>query len=175
VQTSSVDKQLKQYVMRTFAVKQRTLQRWLKAGVVPGLYRTKGGHYRIRTPKGMTPDKLPTFEAVRAATETPRDSFPVYAYFMVAKMQGIPESFVHWFCRLWLNVRDYQHLMRPIWQHERNTGAKVPFHTLEDLKALAKEGARRMREATSSASPSSVGDFLETFQPMGENPLERVQ
>jgi predicted site-specific integrase-resolvase len=36
------NEQLQKYIMRTFAVKQRTLQRWFKAGVVPNVYRTKG-------------------------------------------------------------------------------------------------------------------------------------
>jgi hypothetical protein len=172
------NEQLQKYIMRTFAVKQRTLQRWFKAGVVPNVYRTKGGrgHYRVRMPKGMKADMIHGWELARSAAEmTSKEDFPVFEYFIIARTSGVPESFVHWFCQLRRNVEDYAHLMRPIWQHERNGGTKVPFYTLDELKKLATEGARRMREATSSTSPSSVGAFLETFQPMGENPLDRLQ
>jgi hypothetical protein len=172
VQTSSVDKQLKHYVMRTFAVKQRVLQRWLKAGVVPGAYRTKGRHYRVRAPKGMTADKLPTFEAVRVATETQKNDFPVRAYFAASQLNGIPSSFVHWFCQLRLNVRDYRHFLRQISQLERKDGIKVPFYTLAELRTAAKKGAW---PSATSTSPRDVADFLSSFEPMGANPLEQVQ
>jgi len=168
--------QLQRYIMRTFAVKQRTLQRWFKAGVVPNVYRTKGGrgHYRVRMPKGMKADMIPSWELARSASEmTSKEDFPVFHYFAVGSASGVPETFVHWFCQLRRNVEDYTLLMRPIWQHERNGGTKVPFYTLDELKKLAAKGTRRLREATSSAASSGVAS--ETFQPMGENPLDRLQ
>ncbi len=163
--------QLQKFIMRDFGVKQRTLQRWMKAGVVPNVYRTKGGrgHYRIRMPKGMKVDLLPNWELVRSAAElTTKDEFPAVSYFAVGAQFGVPESFVHWYCQLRVNVRNYQQLMRPIWQHERTTGAKVAFYTLNELRALAKRGSAMLRETTSSRDGS---DFLSSFQPMGENPL----
>jgi hypothetical protein len=33
-------------------VSRRTVQRWCAAGKVPGAYRTKGGHWRVRKPRG---------------------------------------------------------------------------------------------------------------------------
>jgi hypothetical protein len=172
-----VDRELKDYIKNTFRVKTRTLQRWLKAGVVPGVYRTKGGHYRIRSPKGMTPEKLTNFSTSRLLMKQRFDvgELDWLGVAMLGERFGAGPEFVTWALTLERNVRDYTFLMRPIWQHERNTRTKIPFYTLNELKKLATEGARRMREATSSTSPSSVGDFLETFQPMGENPLERVQ
>jgi hypothetical protein len=155
--------QLQRYIMRTFGVKQRTLQKWMKAGVVPNVYRTKGGrgHYRIRMPKGMTADLLPTWELARLAAEmTTKGEFPAFFYFTVGAHSGVPASFVQWYCQLQMNVRNYQQLMRPIWRHERSTGTKVQFYTLKQLKALAKEGARRMREATSGRVDSSFPSSL---------------
>lgn len=176
MQTLSVDRELKNYITKKFGVKKRTLQRWMKASVVPGVYRTKGGHYRIRKPKGMTPDKLNTFVASRIILNQNFDVGEMEWLGVAALADNVkagPE-FVTWVLKLERNVRDYALLMRPIWQHERNGGTKVPFYTLDELKKLAAEGARRMREATSSTTSSS--DFsLETFEPMGENPLERVQ
>jgi hypothetical protein len=170
------NEQLQKYIMRTFAVKQRTLQRWFKAGVVPNVYRTKGGrgHYRVRMPKGMKADMIPSWELARSASEmTSKEDFPVFHYFAVGSASGVPETFVHWFCQLRRNVEDFTLLMRPIWQHERNGGTKAPFYTLDELKKLAAEGTRRLREATSSAASS--GFASETFESMGENPLDRLQ
>ena len=168
--------QLQKYIMRTFGVKQRTLQRWFKAGVVPNVYRTKGGrgHYRVRMPKGMRVEMISTWELVRSAAEmTSKEDFPVFKYFIIARTSGVPESFVHWFCQLRRNVEDYAHFMSPIWRHERNTGDKVRFYALDEFKKLARQSARPMLEVISS--PSSSAFSLETFQPMGENPLERMQ
>jgi hypothetical protein len=168
--------QLQNYIMRTFGVKQRTLQRWFKAGVVPNVYRTRGGrgHYRVRMPKGMKANMIPGWELARSAAEmTSKEDFPAFQYFIIARTSGVPESFVHWFCQLRRNVEDYARFMRPIWQHERNTGAKVRFYTLDEFRKLARQGGRPMLEVISS--PSSSRFSLETFQPMGENPLERMQ
>lgn len=176
MQTLSVDRELKKYITNKFGVKKRTLQRWMKAGVVPGVYRTKGGHYRIRKPKGMTPDKLNKFVASRIILNQNFDvgEMELLGVISIADSVKTGPEFVTWVLTLERNVRDYTFLMRPIWQHERNGGTKVPFYTLDELKKAATEGARRMREATSS-TPSFSGFSLETFEPMGENPLERVQ
>lgn len=170
------NEQLQKYIMRTFAVKQRTLQRWFKAGVVPNVYRTKGGrgHYRVRMPKGMKADMIPSWELARSASEmTSKEDFPVSHYFAVGSASGVPETFVHWFCQLRRNVEDYTRFMRPIWRHERNTGAKVRFYTLDEFKKLARQGARPMLEVISSSSSS--GFSSEGFKSMGENPLDRVR
>ncbi len=170
--TSSVDRELKDYIKKTFRVKTRTLQRWMKAGVIPSVYRTKGGHYRIRSPKGMTPEKLMNFSASRMLMKQRFDvgDLDWLGVAMMAEQVGAGPEFVTWVLTLERNVRDYTFLMRPIWQHERNGGPKVPFCTLDELKKLATEGMRRLREATPSSAFS-----LGTFQSMGENPLERVQ
>jgi len=169
------NEQLQKFIMRSFGVKQRTLQRWMKAGVVPNVYRTKGGrgHYRIRMPKGMRVDLLPNWELVRSAAElTTKDEFPAFSYFAVGAQVGVPDSFVRWYCQLRVNIKNYTSLMRPIWHHERTTGAKVAFYTLNEMRALAKKGSAILRETTSRRD---VADFLSSFEPMGENPLERVQ
>jgi hypothetical protein len=171
--TSSVDRELKDYIKNTFRVKTRTLQRWMKAGVVPGVYRTKGGHYRIRSPKGMTPEKLTNFSTSRLLMKQRFDvgGMDWLGVAMLSERFGAGPEFVTWVLTLERNVRDYTFLMRPIWQHERNTGAKVAFYTLNELRALAK-GSAILRETTSRRN---VADFLSSFEPMGANPLERVQ
>jgi hypothetical protein len=165
-----MDRELKDYIKNTFRVKTRTLQRWMKACVVPGVYRTKGGHYRVRTPKGLTPEKLMNFSASRMLMKQRFDvgELDWLGVAVLGEQLGARPEFVTWVLTLERNVRDYTFLMRPIWQHERTTGAKVAFYTLNELRALAKRGSAMLRETTSSRDGS---DFLSSFQPMGENPL----
>jgi hypothetical protein len=36
----------------------RTMRRYMALGLIPGAYRTKGGHWRIRRPRGAKPEDV---------------------------------------------------------------------------------------------------------------------
>src|SRR6266516_4303123 len=49
-------------------VSRRTVQRWCAAGKVPGAYRTKGGHWRVRRPPSPSPSSPPLLAPVTVLT-----------------------------------------------------------------------------------------------------------
>jgi hypothetical protein len=52
------------YLQQRFGICRRTFERWCARGDVPGAYRTRGGHWRVRNP---------TWAAVRSLLSRPRD------------------------------------------------------------------------------------------------------
>lgn len=153
-----MDRLLKNYVMQHYRVGERTLQRWFRAGVVPGAYRTKGvrGHYRIRKPKGVTVDDFCQFVAGRAAinVSTPARIRPM-AFAHAVKDGKLSMACIAWGAELERNVRDYKFLMKPLWAYERTTGRKLPFRTLKELRD-AVTTATRPKATPSSGTSSSV-------------------
>jgi hypothetical protein len=75
---------LSAYLQKNFGISRSTFQRWCARGDVPGAYRTKGGHWRVRKP---TPAML-----ARAMTHRPknlreivREAIITYPHFFLAK------------------------------------------------------------------------------------------
>lgn len=140
-----MDRLLKQFVMQHYRVGERALQRWFRAGVIPGAYRTKGvrGHYRIRKPKGVTEDDFCKYVAGRAAIGVgtlPQNR--VMAFALAAHAGDLSWGCLSWAAALEKNVRDYNYLMKPLWGYERTTGQKLPFRTLKELREAAARGVR---------------------------------
>lgn len=151
-----MDKLLKDHIMLMFGVKKRTLQDWLRAGLIPNTTRTKGGHYRIRAPKGMTADIYS--RAVEIFTNDPskgeqdgvkrlgQQGRTTNAWHMVkaAKDAGVPESWWDWQLRIAKNVKHYNAFMRPLRRHCRGK-VSLPFYRLDDFKnvSLIRERERR--------------------------------
>ena len=144
--------------MLTYGVGQRALQEWLRAGVVPGVIRTKKGkgHYRIRAPKGMTPDHyyhaLTHFGlgGLSAGTTSQR--------VRQAFSSGLPETWWNWQVTLAQNVTDYRGAMRQVRRVCRGKTA-VPFFTLSQMKAHDRAFNRRRRTTSSAKTSSSVEPF----------------
>jgi hypothetical protein len=140
-----MDRLLKDYVSQHYRVGKRTLQRWFRAGVIPGSYRTRGvrGHYRIRKIKGVTEDDFCTFVGSRAGINI---RFPkklrTVAFATALKRGSLSEGCVSWAAALEKNVCDYNYLMKPLWGYERTTGQKLPFRTLKELREAATKGVR---------------------------------
>lgn len=163
-----MDRALKRYVTQTYRIGQRTLQRWMKAGVVPGVYRTKGGHYRIRKPKGLTEEQLLRSAATRAAiiASVPDPKVRLYTLAQATNHDVIARAFLDWAASVEKNVRDYRFLMKPLWGYERITGQKLPSRTLKELRVAVAKGlrigiveyvtARRAAKSKAASSPSSL-------------------
>jgi hypothetical protein len=149
-----MDRLLQKHVMTMFGVKKRTLQGWLRAGLIPNTIRTKGGHYRIRSPKGMTAAiysravKIFTSDFKGSENEAIRrlgqEGIGYKTPHLVKRSEdsGVPQSWWEWQARIAENVRSYNALMRPIRRHCRPWGG-APFYRLDDLK---KEPRMRERE-----------------------------
>ena len=132
-----MDKLLKQHLMDWFGVKQRTLQTWLRAGLVPGTTRTKKGcgHYRIRAPKGMKPELYHRALGVFTGTGDPLKK---------CAEAGLPLSFWLWQQRVAYNVGVYQRTMRDVRRACRVHGLGAPpVYTLGGLKAASRRSTPR--------------------------------
>ncbi len=140
-----MDKLLKDYLMTAYGVKKRTLQTWLKAGLIPGTIRTKGGrgHYRIRAPRGVTPElylqALVEFGGASGLTREQR--------LQQAGKSSLPQAWWDWSCAVMVNVRDYNSVMRNVRRVFR--GGHMPEVTLAKIRQMLKRPRRR---TTSSAS-----------------------
>jgi len=140
-----MDRLLQKHVMTMFGVKKRTLQVWLRAGLIPNTTRTKGGHYRIRAPKGMTADiysravKIFTSDLNGSEDEAIRrlgqEGIGYRTPHLVKRSadSGVPQSWWEWQTRIAKNVRSYNALMKPIRRYCRPWGG-APFYRLDDLK-----------------------------------------
>ncbi|PWT82948.1 MAG: hypothetical protein C5B58_07325 [Acidobacteria bacterium] len=69
------------YLRQTFGISRRTFERWCARGDVPGAYRTRGGHWRVRKPAWAT------IENSKPLSETRRDrvlcAIIAYPYFYI--------------------------------------------------------------------------------------------
>ena len=149
-----VDKLLKEHLKAHFGVKQRTLQAWLRAGLIPGTTRTKGGHYRVRAPRGMTADRYHAALAsfVGAGGSSSKELL------RRAAAAAVPDSWWDWLAAVTANVKTYNTAMRQVRRVCRGQGG-VPFFRLDDMVAASKRRAglpAKRRKATSSASSSSA-------------------
>jgi hypothetical protein len=130
-----VDRLLKEHLMLWFGVKQRTLQSWLRAGLVPGTIRTRGGHYRIRAPHGMTAEiynhALSVFSGGGALLHK-------------TSQAKFPPSWWSWQETVSQNVRIYNTAMRQVRRVCRGQGrGGIPFFSLEQLRPVVKPSPRR--------------------------------
>ncbi len=135
--------------MLWFGVGQRTLQTWLRAGLIPNTTRTKkgNGHYRIRAPKGLRPDLYQRALDVFSGGGDPAKK---------CAEAGLPVTFWLWQQQVVRNVRQYNIAMRQVRRVCRGQGG-VPFFTLDQMVGADRRYRlqKRKQKATSSASLSS--------------------
>jgi len=153
-----VDRLLKQHLLLWFGVGQRTLQTWLRAGLIPNTTRTKKGkgHYRIRAPKGMTPELYQRALDVFSGGGDPAKK---------CAEAGLPVTFWLWQQQVVRNVRQYNIAMRQVRRVCREVQSGVPFFTLNQMVGAVRRSRlqERKRKATSSsaslARPSSLASM----------------
>src|SRR6266545_8100691 len=56
---SRLPRTLTAYLRKRFGISRRTFERWCARGDVPGAYRTRGGHWRVRRPTKAFVASLP--------------------------------------------------------------------------------------------------------------------
>lgn len=149
-----MDRLLKEHLMLWFGVGQRTLQTWLRAGLVPNTTRTKKGkgHYRIRAPKGMTPELYHRALAAFSGGGNPAKK---------CAEAGLPVAFVLWQQQVSRNVRQYNAAMRQVRRVCRNMQSGIPFFTMDQLvgadrRYRLQERKRGANSSTSRKRPSSL-------------------
>jgi predicted site-specific integrase-resolvase len=142
--------------MTAHRVKKRTLQAWLKAGIIPGTIRTKGGrgHYRIRAPKGVTADLLRRavvgFGGVAGLDRQSGLS--------EASASALPPSWWRWRATVKANVTDYNLVMRNV--RRSFHGGYMLRVAAEGMKNYVRQNRKRARVTSSRLSDSfstSVG------------------
>lgn len=158
-----MDKVLKNHIRVTHGVGQRTLQEWLRAGVVPGVRRTKRGrgHYRIPAPPGMAVELYEN--AVRLSGESARvtgdaairrlgaEGVTVNTPRLVAA-SGLPDSWWRWQRTVADNVKKYRHAVRQLQRVFRGGPVRLPHFTLRQYEVAVRQKHGR---TTSSLKASS--------------------
>jgi hypothetical protein len=164
-----VDKVLKNHIRVTHGVSQRTLQDWLRAGVVPGVRRTKKGrgHYRVPSPPGMTLELYGN--AVRLFGESARVTGAAavrrfglegahYNTPHLVAASGLPEAWWNWQKAVAKNAAKYRLARRQLRRWLRRVDARVPPFTLREYDDLVRSASRKTTASamtSSSARPSS--------------------
>jgi hypothetical protein len=137
---------LKEHLMLWFGVGQRTLQTWLRAGLIPNTTRTKRGkgHYRIRAPKGVKPEHYQRALEVFSGGGDPLEK---------CAAAGLPITFRIWQQQVTRNVTQYTAAMRQVRRVCRNTQAGVPFFTLKQMVKADKRYGRPPKKKKATSSP----------------------
>ncbi len=154
---------LKNHIRVTHGVAQRTLQDWLRAGVVPSVRRTKGGrgHYRIPAPPGMTVELYEN--AVRLFGQSARVGGAAavrrlglegtqYNTPHLVAASGLPDTWWNWQKTVAKNAARYRLAARQLRRQFRGGTGGVPMFTLRQYDAAVRSVARRTISAKTSSS-----------------------
>lgn len=131
VQLKEITPLLENFLMCILRCSQRTLRRRMAAGLIAGAYRTKGGHWRIKKPSGVTKENLSQF--LRSGAWR----FPV-------ENKSFPPALIAWCNRIQENeslFRDNHPFRRMQRQRIRAEAAQrqadeAGYYTLDDLENL---------------------------------------
>lgn len=158
---------MKNHIRVTYDVGQRTLQDWLRAGVVPGVRRTNGGrgHYRIPAPPGMSVElyenavrlfgesaRVTGDAAIRRLGEPVERNTP-----QLLAASGLPDTWWQWQRTVSANVKEYRHAVRQLQRVFRGKPVRLPFSALRQYVVAARQ--RRRRTTSSAKTSSSVEPF----------------
>jgi hypothetical protein len=119
------------FLMLIFRYSDRTLRRRMKDGLIPGAYRTKGGHWRIKKPAGVTEENLRQFfDAGCWKSPHTKKVFPPALIRWCDRVQANEETFKdnHPFVRI--------HLRRLAAEDAQRQADEAGFYTLDDLENL---------------------------------------
>lgn len=168
-----MDKVLKNHIRVTHGVGQRTLQEWLRAGVVPGVRRTRQGrgHYRVPAPPGMTVELYES--GVRLFGESARVTGDAAIRRLgwervwgntphLVAASGLPDTWWQWQRTVADNVKKYRHAVRQLQRVFRGGPVRLPHFTLRQYEVAVRQ---RRGRTTSSAkvSSSQVSSSQEPF------------